>query len=75
MHEQTEGLRETLEGIGAIVGVTKDSPPGERSVTVAVHALARRLDEARELLRSVLAGEDILTDREWKRSANRIVGE
>ena len=37
--ETIDGLRETLEGIGVIVGMTKDSPPGERPVQVAVHAL------------------------------------
>ena len=42
MRDQIADLRETLEGIGVIVGVTKDSPPGERSVTVAVHALMCR---------------------------------
>jgi hypothetical protein len=42
MRGQISGLRETLEGIGAVVGVTKDSPVGERSVTVAVHALMCR---------------------------------
>lgn len=42
--EQRElhALRDTLRAIGEMVGVTKDSPEGERSVTVAVHALICR---------------------------------
>ena len=40
--ETIDGLLETLEVIGVIVGVTRNSPTGERSVGVAVHALMCR---------------------------------
>lgn len=49
MSAETElsALRETLHSIGVIVGVTADSPPGERSVVVAVHAMKCREDALR----------------------------
>ena len=42
LREENEGLRDTLESVGIVVGVTRDSPPGERSIIVAVHALMCR---------------------------------
>ena len=39
LQQRIRGLEETLANIGTCVGVTSDSPPGERSISVAVHAL------------------------------------
>jgi hypothetical protein len=57
--------RKAIKDIGDLPGIGKPT----------YGQLERALNEARGLLTQVLVGEDILTDRKWKRAAMRLTGE
>ena len=58
-------------------GVTEDDVGGARflcgRVLATLDVERRALEKAKDLLRDVITGEDILTDRKWLRAAKRLV--